>query len=506
MKQKVLAGLLALAMTVGVLSGCGAAQEEKQDSPAKVETSVEESAEEPADEPAEVEEESVEPVEIVWYRNTNLNDDEQKVTDAINEYIEPLIGVRVKVVTNQNTDLPMALAANEDIDLFWTAFWSKGNDYIDGNTALDLTELLPQYEGLYNSMPENIWEASKNNGSLYYVPVYKESATGYGMVVPKELVEKYAWDLSTIHSALDLTPFLEEAHADGMDSAFCTSNTGAYIYMHEFYNSLVLSAAGIKRGDETSTVVNMYETPEYEEYVKTVYGWNQAGYINQDEIAVEADTNIIKTQEGETAFSHWASTPDGAANASSRYGMDVMVVDTTTNYMGNNATFGSAYMINAKTQEADACLKFLELLYTDQTLADLACYGIEGEHYNRTADGRVELIADSGYTSGGVWATTNVMAPSLLVGESENKKEEYDSFNKNALIAESLGFSFDKTPVEAEYTAIAAVKNEYENLLEKGFYDPEEYLPVFQKALKDAGVDKLIEEVQKQYDAWKQAK
>ena len=51
-------------------------------------------------------------------------------------------------------------------------------------------------------------------------------------------------------------------------------------------------------------------------------------------------------------------------------------------------------------------------------------------------------------------------------------------------------------------TALDGVLAEYQALLEKGFYDPEEYLPEFQAALKTAGVEKVIAEMQTQYDAW----
>ena len=39
-------------------------------------------------------------------------------------------------------------------------------------------------------------------------------------------------------------------------------------------------------------------------------------------------------------------------------------------------------------------------------------------------------------------------------------------------------------------------------MLQTGSVNPEEYLPKFQQALKDAGVDEVIAEYQSQYDAW----
>ncbi len=45
--------------------------------------------------------------------------------------------------------------------------------------------------------------------------------------------------------------------------------------------------------------------------------------------------------------------------------------------------------------------------------------------------------------------------------------------------------------------------NEYQVLMNCGFYDPEEYLPKYLDAIEQAGMDKILTEIQTQYDAWK---
>ena len=211
-------------------------------------------------------------------------------------------------------------------------------------------------------------------------------------------------------------------------------------------------------------------------------------------------------KNGQSAVIQWGNTPDGDANASSRYYQDMVTVDLSGSYTTQLSAFGSAYMINAKTEKADACLKFLELLYTDTYLADLVCYGIEGEHYDRDENGKVQMRADSKYKCSGVWALTNVMAPSLQVGESDNKKEEYAEFNEAAQLSYISDFVVDNAPIEAELAAVKAVINEYDKMFFRGFYNPDEKLSEFQKALEEAGVNTIIEEYQKQYDAWRQNK
>lgn len=502
--SKNLSLLLAMTMLSASLAGCASKPAEET-----AEKSVEDPGAVTENEEASEADDSQglqETVNITWHRTAwHTNADEKKVEDAINAYIEPLIGVTVTVLNDaENTQLDLALAGGDDIDLFWVASWSNAYNFIDGNIAYDLTDALAGYPELYASIPETVWEASKNDGRNYYVPIYKESANAQGLSVPSEIVERYGWDLSTVKTLKDIEPMLADCAADGMSNPIALQGPTFDCFEIDTY-SFLTKYAGVARNGDTAKIVNIIESPEYAEYVKMMYSWNQNGYINQEESAPDSIGEQIITEKrnaGQNAFYRWAMTPDSKANASARYGRDVEIIPLTGSYIETDSAAGSAYMINAKTTKLDACLKFLQLLSVDETLANLAAFGIEGEHYTKNADGRISLIADSGYAYPGVWITCNVNAPSLLEGESADKKEQYAQFNAGAEVSCTAGFRFDKANVEAETTAVDGVLAEYQSLLEKGFYDPDKYLPEFQEALRTAGIDKVIAEMQTQYDAW----
>ena len=78
--------------------------------------------------------------------------------------------------------------------------------------------------------------------------------------------------------------------------------------------------------------------------------------------------------------------------------------------------------------------------------------------------------------------------------------------NKEGIPSLALGFSFDPTPVADQVTACTNVYNQYYLPLINGEVDIDEILPVFQKALKDAGIDAIVAEKQAQLDAWLAAK
>ena len=78
--------------------------------------------------------------------------------------------------------------------------------------------------------------------------------------------------------------------------------------------------------------------------------------------------------------------------------------------------------------------------------------------------------------------------------------------NKEAIPSKALGFSFDPSPVADQVTACTNVYNQYYLPLINGEVNIDEILPVFQQALRDAGIDAIVAEKQAQLDTWLAAK
>ena len=108
----------------------------------------------------------------------------------------------------------------------------------------------------------------------------------------------------------------------------------------------------------------------------------------------------------------------------------------------------------------------------------------------------------SGYTLSATYAFGNRYLSYIWNTDPEDLNEKYEEFNDNAIKSKALGFVFDTTPVKAEAAAVQAVMDEYRLPLENGVIDPDENLPKFRQALKDAGIDTVIAEKQRQIDEW----
>ena len=161
-----------------------------------------------------------------------------------------------------------------------------------------------------------------------------------------------------------------------------------------------------------------------------------------------------------------------------------------------------------KTGKAKVAMKYLNLMHSDPTLVNLMLYGKEGVNYEKIDDETIRINPDANWLAlhGGAWTVGNTKLQMVTEGEDPKKNELLQSFADDAEATASLGFRFIKDGVMDEVNAVSAVVKELGNPLRAGAVDPddpEKGLEAFRKALKDAGIDKIIEEAQAQYATWK---
>jgi len=158
--------------------------------------------------------------------------------------------------------------------------------------------------------------------------------------------------------------------------------------------------------------------------------------------------------------------------------------------------------IPKNSKNPDRAFKFIEMLYTDKTLRNMFSFGIEGIHYTKVSDNVIKMTDSKGYTSAGNgWRFGDQFKDYLMDNEDPNKWENFKKFNDSAVPLNSLGFTFKKDAVEAEVAACkSVVQNYYKQLFAGSVKDVDAEVAKFEKELKAAGVDKVIKEMQKQYD------
>ncbi len=439
------------------------------------------------------------------------SDQVKKVEDAINAYIADKINVEIKLTdigSGEYTEKANLALANNEINLLWTASWEGTigtNDLVPLNAVYDITELLPGTP-LYESMAEGQWEATKYNGKNYFIPVYKDNVEGYDIMFRQDLIDEFGWDITEVESLEDLEDMLADAKNAGLKYPFLTQKTAMFYrwYIDSFDFFTADSKTNFFAVDrETNEVVDTILTEKYAEFCKLMGAWAQAGYISEDEAnKVTTDTT---TQTQDWAISWWTDIPVND-EADARYGQDVTMQPLTNRYAHSTSALGSCYCITANSTEeqAQAAIDFMGLLYTDSALADLYTFGIEGEDFTYDENGHVAQTSEKYNHS--MWESASATIVTPLSNEPDNKADLYLDFNGGALTSVAAGFRFDKTPVDAAYTACQTLFDQYGFPLENGAIAPDDvdaYIAEYQAALDAAGYQDVFAEFTAQYNAWK---
>lgn len=511
MKRKIFATMLVASMMAGLLAGCG---DDSGSAGSNGSSAAESSA--AGSESNGGSSASGDVVEINVTRATfNLATPDsaqvQKVEDAINAYIADKINVKIHLTdigSGEFTDKANLALGNNEINLLWTASWESTigtNDLVPKNAVYDITDLLPGTD-LYNSMDAGQWEATKYNGRIYYIPVYKDNVEGYDFMFRQDLVDKYGWDLSTVTSLADIEPMLADAKSEGLKYPFLTQKTAMfyrfYIDSFDFFTADA-TANWVAVDRDTNEVVDTILTDEYKEFCTLMAQWAEAGYISEDDVTKTTTDTTTQTQDW--AVSWWTDIPVNA-EANSRYGQDVAMVPATDRWAHSTSALGSCYAVTANStpEQAQACIDFMGLLYTDSKLADLYTFGIEGEDFTYDENGQVVQTSEKYNHS--MWESASATIVTPVAGEPENKADLYEAFNGGANTSCAAGFRFDKTPVESQYAACQNVFEQYGFVLENGGVaaaDVESTIAAYQAALDEAGYQDVLAEFQSQYNAWK---
>lgn len=258
--------------------------------------------------------------------------------------------------------------------------------------------------------------------------------------------------------------------------------------------------------DQELKVVNQFELPQVQEHYKMMYDWNKKGYFRQD--AASLNDSLAGLKGGE----HMAKTigtvkPGVEVSEKANFGgRDVVVVPMSDSWLPTTGITATMTAISRTSKNPERTMELINLVNTDKTLYNLITQGIEGKHYSKVDNDYISPIADGGYLPNADWMYGNQFLAYLKEGQGKTDWEDTQKLNDGAKPSPALGFVFDPTNVQNEIASVSAVVKEFELSLDTGSVDPEKTMPEFLSKLEKAGSKAIINEVQKQVDAWKAAK
>jgi putative aldouronate transport system substrate-binding protein len=459
------------------------------------------------------------PVTITWYYpGTYPQKDQDMVFDAFNKQLEPKMGAVVdfKAIPwgDYNQKMQAIIASGEEFDLCYTANWI--NNYLQNvakGAFIPLDDLLAKNAPkLKASVPDKIWAATKVKGKIYGIINYQISAYTSGFGFPTDLVKKYKLDVTKVKKAEDIEPYLKavKQNEPGVTAPFAVANTAAtggtigyinaYLGVEEIGGRCVPGA--IIGNSPSLKVVNQFKSKEYKSWLTLMRSWYTKGYIMKDALAVK---DINPYLSGKKVGSYFLGTykPGGDAEDSAKWGFECTEIPISKSYLQTGAIIATMHAISITSKNPDKAMQLMEILNTDIPIYNLLTYGIEGTHYKKTGATSIELVAGSGYNPGTAWLHASTFNAYTLPGQPADVWAKTRKMNADAIQSVIIGFSFNPEPVQSEYAQCASVVQEYWSALDLGTVDPETILPEFLTKLDKAGAQKIVDEMQKQIDAWK---
>lgn len=457
---------------------------------------------------------------VVTYQTlpTSILRDLDQVTEAVNEITRAEFGVEIvfRPVDESDafTQYPLWISRNERIDLMML----HGQDittYINRGMLKSMDDLLEKYGSDITGLLEegiHVTEGAVIKNTTYGVaPVPELPGKGYGLWLPARLVQEtgLAYEENHIYTLEELTCFLEkckELYPESYPLGQITSGqkTSTYAWYGGNLQAGRTSDPCVLRAD--GRFVNLYETKEHETFLEYLNRWYQAGYIYPDAAFTDAYLEEL-VAAGLVLMYPGISVP--GMEMEELFGEPCVCLRTSPVILEGGNPSAGFWVIPVTSGNPDAAMKFLNLLYADTRISNLIQYGIASRHY-------VVLDVESGrisYPYGVSRKSTGYYNPLGLYGD-RRQMYTFDTkeliARKQAYLAEALDepdvyrdFLFETDLVNSELAAIQKVVEKYVPVLESGSVDKGSY-EEFLREMQIAGVERVIEEKQRQLEEYKE--
>lgn len=439
--------------------------------------------------------------------------DTEAVEEAANAITVPAIGCRVKIVNCPIQDHAARVAAmaggRGQIDLICTGLTTSLSELAADGAVIPLDELLEEYGPNLRFKARKLFAATTIHGRIYAVPgnlyTSKAMGIGYNQTIAREcgltLYEGMTMeDLAGLGETLKEKGIYLTSQGDGNLTAF-----PAYYDLEAFGGDLNYGV--IYDPLESTEIVNAYESEQYREYCETLRSWRQLGYLPDD--------TIFGGENGETlfyegkAFYQWSSVSPGTERIiqAKRLTFPQVLLPLTENELSTESVLENAWGITAGCENPQKAMELLNLLYVHGELANLLQNGLEDREYQRVSENVIRYADGTDSASLGYGTSFTTFGDGCQIAYFEPADEDFHqrlrAFNREAKVSLTMGYLFDTEGLASEIAAVSSVAAEYRPILETGMADDvEELLERFNKALQEAGIDRIIEENKAQLAQW----
>ncbi len=265
------------------------------------------------------------------------------------------------------------------------------------------------------------------------------------------------------------------------------------------------------KNKKANEVFNAYATDEYAKVVATIDKWVKDGLFKNYSDDEAALGNFYVSMKGDMLQGVGATCGQLSIGWNNNLGAATTTLFTSecvpsqVRFATRGGCQGAVETIAYNSKNVERAMDYLNLLYVDQTLIDTFRLGIEGVHWNKTADGRAEFTEIGGpsgegwYNWYGVNYGGNFLACTVPTTQAADVLVQLASCSKIA--APSCAWDFDTADFDGQISAMNNTVGIYLTQLQEGqCADYAATLAEFLDKLAADGVDKVIAGYQAQID------
>lgn len=467
------------------------------------------------------------PYELImqWPASGKVPEGLKDVEDALNVITEKEIGVtlRLKPCQSPAFEANLMIAAGDKLDLCVSLFGSMP-ELINNGYLMQLDGLMETKGRKLKEVCGVQLEGGYYQNHIYGIPAVYSEGWRFGLICRTDLMNKYGFELEEgkYYTFDELEEFFQKVkEGEGEDfyilggNLICKSNL-----LEKSAYAMDVMGAGVETGvlmldseNDAGKIVDFYETEEFREFAQRMYRWQKQGFFVPDTAISEDSPNLLmKERKSLGWFFH--NVPGEETENASDSGCDVTFIPTMEAVRTTDTYQTVLWSIPTTCENPEKVMEFLELLYTDERVCNLLQRGIEGVSYvveEEDEYGKLIALPEGEtietlpyYAHLGVFGN-RLDAYTWAPGKIDRNRRIKEFSDNISRTSPAWGYVFDQEPTALEIAQVREVIKKYIGVIETGVVDPDIELPMFLDELKTAGIDKVIEENQRQYDRWREA-
>lgn len=504
--KKLVTALLTVSMVAGLMAGCGSKVPVEESTSASNEP-IKEST---ADSGSEVQEEEQELVSLrlVLYGDITPRREEffkNEFHDAILEDLN--IDLTMEILPWGSANVVQTMLAAGEAFAF-NHRMDQGDHAQKGYLATIPMDMIEENCTEYLAMRgKNGFECGKFSGDIYVVPFGSKAYGGQSQfyTARKDILDELGYKAEEITTTEKLLEVFEAVHQAYPDMRVSMYEDMSYKTVGYALTGISATTMGnycyVNECEDSDKVYSFYESDLF----KAQCEWNanllEKGYIIGDTL-----TDPAKSAADWKAGNVFARAGAPAEIVETGFINTVPGAEITRIRIDNTPytiTMDFDWGISISASDAENVERWLQLfnwMYQDKETYEFCIYGVEGKDFERNADGTIKkLVGDVFWEDWFMMASCYQSYPESI---SEENIKMYEASDDSAVLSKTAGFVFDSSLVSTEMSMVKAVEDEYMIPVARGYVDYEEnYSAVIQK-MKDAGLDTIVAEYQKQFSEW----